>query len=79
MLSDSTWETQAYEFGRIDYMTPRFVVGSISFPMVHKYACVSEVCQITQFAKFTESWKLIIIKMKSFLQYNLIYILSNYS
>lgn len=60
-------------------MTPRFVVRHFSCSVIHKYACVSEVCHISQFAKFTELWKLITIKMKTFLQYNLIYILSNYS
>lgn len=60
-------------------MTPIFVIRRFSCSVIHKYACVSEVCRITQFAKFTEPRKLITIKMKTFLQYNLIYILSNYS
>lgn len=79
MLSDSIWERRAYELGEVNSMTPRFVVRHFSFSVVPKYACVSEVCQITQFAKFTEPWELITIKMKAFLQYNLIYILPKYS
>jgi len=53
-LQDSIREKQACEFGGINSWTPSSVNRLFSFSVVHKYACVGQICWITECGKFAE-------------------------